>query len=73
MEKRGYAADELRPLSDDKLAYTFTLRDGLAWNDGTPGPVCSTEYCGSRKVLTTRPFGRSTTRPMPSWARPTCR
>lgn len=23
-------------LSDDKLSYTFTLRDGLAWNDGTP-------------------------------------
>ena len=22
-------------LSDDKLAYTFTLRDGLSWNDGT--------------------------------------
>ncbi len=23
-------------VSDDKLAYTFTLRDGLKWHDGTP-------------------------------------
>ena len=22
--------------SDDKLTYTFTLRDGLKWHDGTP-------------------------------------
>src|SRR5258708_26941341 len=24
-------------VSDDKLTYTFTLRDGLKWHDGTPG------------------------------------
>ena len=23
-------------VSDDKLTYTFTLRDGLKWHDGTP-------------------------------------
>src|SRR5471032_3081115 len=23
-------------ISDDKLTYTITLRDGLVWNDGTP-------------------------------------
>src|SRR3984885_3509115 len=23
-------------ISDDKLTYTFTLRDGLKWHDGTP-------------------------------------
>lgn len=23
-------------VSDDKLTYTFTLRDGLQWHDGTP-------------------------------------
>src|SRR5262245_15172469 len=23
-------------VSTDRLTYTFTLRDGLAWNDGTP-------------------------------------
>src|SRR6204780_1879747 len=25
-------------VSDDKLTYTFTLRDGLKWHDGTPVP-----------------------------------
>src|SRR3977135_2972424 len=26
-------------ISDDKLTYTFTLRDGLKWHDGTPVPA----------------------------------
>src|ERR1700753_4162970 len=26
-------------VSDDKLTYTFTLRDGLKWHDGTPVPA----------------------------------
>jgi len=29
-------------ISDDKLTYTFTLRDGLKWHDGTP---VTTEDC----------------------------
>jgi len=30
------AADGGLEISDDKLTYTFTLRDGLKWHDGTP-------------------------------------
>src|SRR6201986_5459397 len=26
-------------VSDDKITYTFTLRDGLKWHDGTPVPA----------------------------------
>src|SRR6202000_1121583 len=31
-------------ISDDKLTYTFTLRDGLKWHDGTP---VTAEDCGA--------------------------
>src|SRR5439155_7920589 len=27
---------ERSTISDDKLSYSFTLRDGLKWHDGTP-------------------------------------
>ena len=35
-------------LSDDKLTYTFTLRDGLKWHDGAP--VRSADCIASMKV-----------------------
>src|SRR6201994_4464901 len=34
-------------VSDDKLTYTFTLRDGLKWHDGTP--VTAEDCAGSLK------------------------
>lgn len=43
-------------VSDDKLTYTFTLRDGLAWNDGTP--VTSDDCVASIERWAKRdPFG----------------
>jgi hypothetical protein len=33
---QGPAADGGLQGFDDKLTYTFTLRDGLKWHDGTP-------------------------------------
>jgi peptide/nickel transport system substrate-binding protein len=42
--------------SSDKLTYTFTLRDGLAWNDGTP--VTSDDCIASIERWARRdPFG----------------
>jgi peptide/nickel transport system substrate-binding protein len=44
-------------VSDDKLAYTFTLRDGLVWNDGTP--VTSEDCVASIKRWAARdPMGQ---------------
>jgi peptide/nickel transport system substrate-binding protein len=43
-------------VSEDKLVYTFTLRDGLAWNDGTP--VTSDDCVASIERWAKRdPFG----------------
>ena len=36
-------------VSDDKLTYTFTLRDGLKWHDGTP--VRSADCIASLEAL----------------------
>src|SRR6201989_1864287 len=42
-------------VSDDKLTYTFTLRDGLAWHDGTPVTaedcVASLKRWGARDAM----------------------
>ena len=42
-------------LSDDKLTYTFTLRDGLKWHDGEPvrsiDCIASLERWGKRDVM----------------------
>src|SRR3954469_5880482 len=42
-------------VSDDKLTYTFTLRDGLKWHDGQPvraaDCVASIERWGKRDVM----------------------
>ncbi|MBL8699182.1 MAG: ABC transporter substrate-binding protein [Alphaproteobacteria bacterium] len=44
-------------VSDDKLVYTFTLRDGLEWNDGTP--VTSEDCIASIKRWAARdPMGQ---------------
>ena len=41
--------------SDDKLTYTFTLRDGLKWHDGQPvraaDCIASIERWGKRDAL----------------------
>src|SRR5437762_12095938 len=43
------------PVSDDKLSYRFTLRDGLKWHDGQPvraaDCVASIERWGKRDTL----------------------
>ena len=42
-------------LSDDKLTYTFTLRDGLLWHDGAPvkaeDAVASIKRWGSKDIM----------------------
>ena len=42
-------------VSDDKLTYTFTLRDGLKWHDGAPVTsadcIASIERWGKRDAL----------------------
>ena len=45
-------------VSDDKLTYTFTLRDGLKWHDGAP---VTAEDC----VASLKRWGKATT----AWAR----
>src|ERR1700716_246779 len=42
-------------VSDDKLTYTFTLRDGLKWHDGAP---VTAEDC----VASLKPWGRNDNR-----------
>lgn len=37
-------------ISDDGLVYTFTLRDGLKWSDGTPLTAADFEYSWKRVV-----------------------
>ena len=44
-------------VSDDKLTYTFTLRDGLKWHDGAP---VTAEDC----VASLKRWGKAT-----AWAR----
>jgi peptide/nickel transport system substrate-binding protein len=62
-------------ISDDKLTYTFTLRDGLKWHDGAPvtagiaSPRCS---AGARRTAWARSSWtsrRASPRPIP---RPSC-
>ena len=50
-------------VSDDKLIYTFTLRDGLKWHDGAP---VTAEDC----VASLKRWGRSTAWARSSWTSP---
>jgi peptide/nickel transport system substrate-binding protein len=45
-------------ISDDKLTYTFTLRDGLKWHDGAPVTAedCAASRCAGPRSM---PWARS--------------
>lgn len=44
------AAAESYTVSDDQLTYTFTLRDGLTWSDGTPVTANDFVYSWNRAI-----------------------
>ena len=52
-------------LSDDKLTWTFKLRDGLAWHDGTP--VTAEDCVASLKRWAVRDGGDGTLYALAPW------
>ncbi len=46
----GYGQAESHTVSDDGLTYTFTLREGLMWSDGTPLTANDFVYSWQRAV-----------------------
>ena len=66
-------------VSEDGLTYTFTLKDGLKWSDGSPSPRPISSIPGSapptprpaRTTPTCSPASRATTRSAPMKTSPT--
>ena len=47
-EQRGCSPEAERPCSEDGLTWTFTMRDGLKWSDGSDLTAKDFEYSFKR-------------------------
>ena len=54
-------------VSDDKLTYTFTLRDGLKWHDGAAGAIAPTASPRSSAGPSATRSARSSPKPTDAW------